>query len=46
MKALKVVNSKGVAVDLRRPAVLDGSYNPFSRPLFIYVNAQAARGLK
>ncbi len=43
MKALKVVNASGVAVAPSEAAVLDGSYNPFSRPLFIYVNAQAAQ---
>ena len=43
MKALKVVNAKGVAVGPSEAAVLDGSYNPFSRPLFIYINAQSAQ---
>ena len=43
MKALKVVNAQGAAVGPSGAAVLDGSYNPFSRPLFIYVNAQAAQ---
>ncbi len=43
MKALKVVNAQGVAVGPSEEAVLNGSYNPFSRPLFIYVNAQAAQ---
>lgn len=43
MKALKIVNSKGVAVGPSEAAVLDGSYNPFSRPLFIYINAEAAK---
>ena len=43
MKAVKVVNSKGEAVGPSEAAVLDGSYNPFSRPLFIYVNAAAAQ---
>ena len=43
MKALRVVNSKGVAVGPSEATVLDGSYNPFSRPLFIYVNAQSAQ---
>ena len=43
MKALKVVNASGIAVAPSEAAVLDGSYNPFSRPLFIYVNAQAAQ---
>jgi phosphate transport system substrate-binding protein len=42
MKALKVVNSSGQAVAPGEAAVLDGSYNPFSRPLFIYVNAASA----
>jgi phosphate transport system substrate-binding protein len=39
MKALKIVNDKGVAVLPGDLAVLDGSYNPLARPLFIYVNA-------
>jgi len=43
MKALKVVNAQGVAVGPSEAAVLDGSYNPFSRPLFIYVNAASAQ---
>jgi phosphate transport system substrate-binding protein len=43
MKALKVVSSSGKAVGPSETAVLDGSYNPFSRPLFIYVNAAAAK---
>ena len=43
MKALKVVNAKGVAVGPSEATVLAGSYNPFSRPLFIYVNAQSAQ---
>jgi phosphate transport system substrate-binding protein len=43
MKALKVVNASGVAVGPSEASVLDGSYNPFSRPLFIYVNAEAGK---
>jgi phosphate transport system substrate-binding protein len=43
MKALKIVNASGQAVGPSEAAVLDGSYNPFSRPLFIYVNAEAAK---
>jgi len=43
MKALKVVNSAGKAVGPSEAAVLDGSYNPMSRPLFIYVNADSAK---
>lgn len=42
MKALKIVNNKGVAVSPGDVAVLDGSYNPLARPLFIYVNAASA----
>ena len=40
MKALKIVNAQGKAVGPSEAAVLDGSYNPLSRPLFIYVNAR------
>jgi len=43
MKAVKVINAAGAAVGSSEAAVLDGSYNPFSRPLFIYVNAQSAQ---
>jgi phosphate transport system substrate-binding protein len=43
MKALKVVNDKGVAVAPSAAAVLDGSYNPLSRPLFIYVSAESIK---
>ena len=43
MKALKVVNSQGTAVGPSEDVVLDGSYEPLSRPLFIYINAEAAK---
>lgn len=43
MKALKIVNSSGQAVGPADTAVLDGSYNPLSRPLFIYVNADSLK---
>ena len=43
MKALKIVNSAGQAITPSEAAVLDGTYNPFSRPLFIYVNAESAK---
>ena len=43
MKAVKVVNSKGNGVAPSEAAVLDGSYEPLSRPIFIYVNAESAR---
>jgi phosphate transport system substrate-binding protein len=42
MKALKIVNDKGVAVLPGELSVLDGSYNPLARPLFIYVNSASA----
>ena len=43
LKALKIVNSKGTAVGPSEGVVLDGSYEPLSRPLFIYINAEAAK---
>jgi phosphate transport system substrate-binding protein len=43
MKALKIVNSKGAAVGPSESVVLDGSYEPLSRPLFIYINAESAK---
>ena len=41
LKAAKIVNSEGKAVGPVPSAIEDGSYNPFSRPLFIYVNAKS-----
>ena len=43
LKAVKVVNSAGKAVAPSEAAVLDGSYNPFSRPLMIYVNVESLK---
>ena len=44
LKAVPVVNPKtGRAVMPSDQSVEDGSYAPFSRPLFIYVNADAMR---
>lgn len=43
MKAVKVVNSSGQPVGPSEAAVLDGSYNPMSRPLFIYVNVDSMK---
>lgn len=43
MKALKIVNSKGQPVGPSEATVLDGTYNPLSRPMFIYVNAESAK---
>ncbi|HSD75235.1 MAG TPA: PstS family phosphate ABC transporter substrate-binding protein [Steroidobacteraceae bacterium] len=43
MKAVKIVNRKGEPVLPSAATVLDGSYEPLSRPIFIYVNAESAR---
>jgi phosphate transport system substrate-binding protein len=43
VKALKIVNSAGQAVSPSDSAFVDASYNPLSRPLFIYVNAERAK---
>ena len=42
MRAVPIVNSKGAPVLPSIGSVTDGSYEPLSRPLFIYVNAAAA----
>lgn len=41
IKSLPIVNSKGVAVQPDEKTVIDGSYEPLSRPIFIYVNAKS-----
>ena len=41
LKAVPVVNPKGQAVAPSEAAVLAGSYEPLSRPIFIYVNAKS-----
>lgn len=43
MRAVPIVNGKGTAVGPSIQAVNDGSYEPLSRPLFIYVRDTAAR---
>jgi phosphate transport system substrate-binding protein len=43
MRAVPIVNSKGAAILPSIAAVTDGSYEPLSRPLFIYVSAAAAQ---
>jgi phosphate transport system substrate-binding protein len=43
MRAVAIVNSKGVAVLPSVASVTDGSYEPLARPLFIYVSAVAAQ---
>jgi phosphate transport system substrate-binding protein len=43
MKAVPVINPKGKGVGPSIEAVNDGSYQPLSRPLFIYVRDTAAQ---
>ena len=43
MRAVPIVNPKGKAVGPSIEAVNDGSYEPLSRPLFIYVRDTAAQ---
>jgi len=44
MRAVPIINPKGTGVGPSIEAVNDGSYNPLSRPLFIYVRDTAAQG--
>jgi phosphate transport system substrate-binding protein len=41
LKAVAIVNDKGEAVLPSEKSVIDGSYNPLSRPIFIYVNEKS-----
>ncbi len=41
LKAVPIVNSKGQPVEPSMEAVLKGTYQPLSRPIFIYVNAKS-----
>lgn len=43
LKALAIINPKGKAVLPSKETVENATYSPFSRPLFIYVNAEAAK---
>ncbi len=43
MRAVPIVNRHGKAVTPSIEAVIDGSYEPLSRPLFIYVSDKAAK---
>ncbi len=43
LKALKVINGEGKAVGPTPSSIEDGSYEPFSRPLFIYANADSLK---
>lgn len=38
LRAMSIVNAAGKAVEPSEAAVIDGSYNPLSRPIFIYVS--------
>jgi len=42
VRAVPIVNKKGEAVLPSHDTVTSGAYEPFSRPLFIYVNRKAA----
>ena len=41
LKAMPIVNAAGKAVEPAEASVIDGSYNPLSRPIFIYVSEAA-----
>ena len=43
LRAMPIVNSTGKAVEPSEASVIDGSYNPLSRPIFIYVSEAAYR---
>ena len=43
LKSVNIVNKDNKAVGPTPEAIENGSYNPFSRPLFIYVNAKSLR---
>jgi phosphate transport system substrate-binding protein len=43
IRAVPVQNKKGKAVEPSLEAVIDGSYEPLSRPLFVYVRDTAAQ---
>lgn len=41
LKAVPIVNSAGKAIEPSPEAVLNGGYNPLSRPIFIYVSERS-----
>ncbi len=43
LKAVPIVNSDGKAVKPSKETIQSGAYNPFSRPLFIYVKHEALK---
>ena len=43
MRAIPILNDAGNAVSPTLETVVDGTYQPLARPLFIYVNAASAQ---
>ncbi len=43
LRSVPIVNDRGVAVAPTHDTIESGRYNPFSRPLFIYVNQKSAQ---
>ncbi len=41
VRSVPIVNKQGKAVEPAEQAVLDGSYNPLARPIFIYVSEKS-----
>lgn len=41
LRAVPIVNKQGQAVEPAPETIQDGSYNPLSRPLFIYINKKS-----
>jgi phosphate transport system substrate-binding protein len=41
LRAIKIVNEAGQAVEPNRQTILGGRYSPFGRPLFLYVSAES-----
>ena len=41
VKAVSIVNKDGKAIEPNEVNVMNGSYNPLSRPIFIYVNSKS-----
>ncbi len=41
LRAVKIVNENGVAVEPTTETIISGEYSPFSRPLFIYISADS-----
>ncbi|HMO14166.1 MAG TPA: PstS family phosphate ABC transporter substrate-binding protein [Pirellulaceae bacterium] len=43
LRAVRIENPYGVAIEPTAESISSGEYTPFSRPLFIYVNAESFR---